>query len=52
MELIQLLKWLEDFAPNETPIRELTSFEYGVLAGQRLMIEQIKTKLKIEEGDI
>ena len=45
-----LLQWLDDYCPNKVPTSQLTEWEYGVLAGQRLLIEHIKYKLKVEEN--
>jgi len=44
-----ILNFLEGFCPDKIPTTKLTEFEYGVLAGQRLIIEQLKIKLKVEE---
>lgn len=48
MEILTLLKWLEELHPNRTPTTQLTEWEQGVETGYRLLIEQIKIKLKIE----
>ena len=44
-----IVQWLEEVAPNRTPTTQLSEWEYGVLAGYRLLIEQLKIKLKINE---
>jgi len=43
-----LINWLEDCVPDRAPLSQLTEWEYGVLAGQRLLVEQIKIKFKVE----
>lgn len=45
------MKWLEEKHPQRTPITELSDWELGVEAGYRLLIEQIKIKLKLEGVD-
>lgn len=52
MESRSILNWLEETYPNKTPTTRLTEFEYGELSGQRILIEQLKIKLKITEEDI
>ena len=49
MENNYLLKWLEENYPDKTPTTRLPEWELGVKAGQRMLIEQLKIKLKIEE---
>jgi len=46
---VYFIQWLEEIAPNKTPTTELTPFEYGVLAGYRILVEQIKIKLEVKE---
>ena len=48
MEILTLLKWLEELHPNRTSIVPLSEWEQGIEAGYRLLIEQIRIKLKIE----
>ena len=43
------IHWLEELVPDRAPLRELTTWEYGFLAGQRELIEKIKDKLKVKE---
>ena len=47
MEMEQMMRWLEEMYPNKTPTTNLDSFELGLLAGQRILIEQLKIKLKL-----
>ena len=42
------MDWLEKLHPHQTQILLLSEWEQGVEAGYRLLIEQIKIKLKIE----
>lgn len=51
MENNYILKWLEEKYPNRTPTTKMTEWELGIRAGERLLIEQLKIKLKIEETD-
>ena len=38
----QVLELLKKWAPNKTPIDELTPFEYGVLAGMQQQINRLE----------
>ena len=49
METVQLMKMLDEVYPDRIPLYELEPFDYGVLVGQRLLIEKLKERLKIEE---
>jgi len=44
-----IVAWLDEVCPDRAPLTQLSEWEYGVLAGQRLIVEQLKIKLKIEE---
>ncbi len=43
------IKWLEERCPNKVPTTILSEWELGVLAGERMLVEDIKVKLRIEE---
>ena len=43
-----LVDWLEMIHPNKTPTTQMSEWELGVQAGQRMLIEQIKIKLNTE----
>ena len=45
----QLIKWLEEKYPNKVPTYKMSEWELGVLAGERMLIEDIKIKLNVEE---
>lgn len=49
MESRSILNWLEETYPDRTPTTKMTEFEYGELAGERRLIEQLKIKLKVNE---
>ncbi len=49
MENNYLLKWLEEAYPDKTPTTKLGDWELGILAGERMLIEQIKIKLNIHK---
>ena len=40
-----LLRWLDEIVENKLPVTELTPFEYGVLAGQTMLVDKIKVIL-------
>ena len=48
----QLLKWLEERYPNKVPTTLVTEWELGVLAGERMLIQEIKIKLHTEENTV
>lgn len=45
----KLIQDLDIKYSNRTPLTELTPFEYGVLAGQRILIEDLKLRYKFGE---
>ncbi len=40
---------MKEMLPDTLPTKELTSFEYGVLAGQQMMLDKILTHLEVVE---
>lgn len=42
LTIAKLIQDLEEWYPNVTPTEKLAEFEYGVLAGQRRLIENLK----------
>lgn len=42
---------MEEVCPDKAPLYRLTEWELGVLAGQRILIEDLKIKLKIADSD-
>ncbi len=49
MEATQILKWLDEVAPDRLPLVEVDRFELGMLVGQQVLINKLKTKLKVED---
>ena len=43
-----IIEWLDEVYPDKAPLTQLTEWEYGELAGQRILIENLKIKLKVE----
>ena len=52
MENQQIVQTLRDMLPKTLPTEELTPFEYGVLAGQQMMVNKILVLTKSEDTDI
>ena len=48
MENLQILQLLEAWCPNKAPTNELSSFEQGIIVGQRSLIDKLKYELKVE----
>ncbi len=42
---------MRDMIPKTLPTNELSSFEYGVLAGQQLMLNKVLVITQTEETD-
>ena len=42
----QVLELLKKWAPNRTPIDELTPFQYGELAGMQKQIDRLEAYIK------
>ena len=42
MTVEKVIELLQTWAPNQTPIDELTPFEYGELAGMQKQINRLK----------
>ncbi len=42
---------MKDMLPKTLPTEELSSFEYGVLAGQQMMLNKILVLTQAEETD-
>ena len=42
---------MKEMIPKTLPTKELSSFEYGVLAGQQLMLDKILVLTQAEETD-
>ena len=40
---------MEEMLPNNLPTKELTPFEYGVLAGQQMMLDKVLANIKAQE---
>ena len=40
---------MKDMLPKTLPTKELNSFEYGVLAGQQMMLDKILTHIQAQE---
>ncbi len=47
----RILQMMKDMIPKTLPTKELSSFEYGVLAGQQLMYNTITELLRVEDTD-
>ncbi len=48
MENLQILQLLEAWCPDKAPTNELSSFEQGIIVGQRSLIDKLKYELKVE----
>jgi len=48
METLQLIQWLDAAYPDKIPTSRVDSYELGILVGQRILIEQLKIKLKVD----
>lgn len=42
-----ILKLMSEMLPRKLPTTELSSFEYGVIAGQQMMYDTIQERLKV-----
>ena len=51
MENQQIIQTMRDMIPKTLPTNELSSFEYGVLAGQQLMLNKVLVLTQSEETD-
>lgn len=51
METDAFIKWLDILVPDKAPLTKMSEWELGLLAGQRILIEQIKNKYKVIEED-
>lgn len=49
MENQPILQMMKSMLPKTLPTKELSSFEYGVLAGQQLMYDIVHSKLQAQE---
>ncbi len=49
--IVSLIDYLDTKYPNTTPTTRLTEFEYGIKAGERMLIEGLKFKYKMNEID-
>jgi hypothetical protein len=49
MENQAILQMMKSMLPTTLPTKELSSFEYGVLAGQQLMYDIVHSRLKAQE---
>lgn len=52
METAQIMKWLEEAYPDRTATTELSMWEAGMRAGERVLIERLKLKLNIQSETI
>lgn len=48
MENNEIVQFLDKKFPDQLPIKEISSYELGVLVGQQQVIKDLKAKLKYE----
>jgi len=51
METRQFIEWLDERFPKEDYKIEKTTWQYGVIAGVRQVVDDIKERLKIESEE-
>ena len=48
METLKIVQWLDEAYPDKIPTSRIDFYELGILVGQRILIEQLKIKLKVD----
>ncbi len=49
LENTTMIQMMKEMLPDTLPTKELTPFEYGVLAGQQMMLDKILMHLEVVE---